>query len=150
MTFFPTSNPALNEEVIATITPNDRDDLLIQIDNLKAENIRLDNNVTFWRDKAQDLERKISNVKGHLEDIHSSEGELDENFMEVARLLNLDLMKEFNVSVTVTFTGTARVPLSMNEDDFYDEVSFSFDEGYSDVEWDMDEDDVSWDVQESY
>ena len=135
-TFFPTSTPAMNEE------------LSLQINTLQREVERLTNNRDHYQRTYVDMEQRIRNVKGYISDIYSMEGEISEEIKEIASILRIELTKTVNVSVTVTFSGTANIPMDMDEDDIQNDVSFSFDEGYSDIEWDIEESDQDWDIQE--
>lgn len=138
------------DEMLSAPVPNDRDDLIIQIDTLKREVLRLNCSVDHWRDRAGGFENKINAVKGFIQDIYSMNGEINDDIKEIATLLGIELTKTINVTVNVTFEGTAKVPLDYDIDDLEGELSFSCDEGYSDIEWDMDATDESWDVQEDY
>ena len=135
-TFFPTSTPAMNEE------------LSLQINTLQREVERLTNNRDHYQRTYVDMEQRIRNVKGYIHDIYSMEGEISEEVKEIASILGIELTKTVNVSVTVTFSGTANIPMDMDEDDIQNEISFSFDEGYSDIEWDIEESDQDWDIRE--
>jgi hypothetical protein len=103
-------------------TPNDRDDLMIQIDNLTAD-----------RDRVQrDLDAallKIANVEGVIWDHISTYGKLDNDDVKcIVECLGMKLTKEVDVSYTVTFTGTAEIPLDVDVDDidWDDEVEFTW------------------------
>jgi endonuclease III len=138
------------DEMLSTPVPNDRDDLIIQIDNLKGMNDSLSRNVDHWRDRANGFENKINAVKGFIQDIYSMNGEINDDIKEIATLLGIELTKTINVTVNVTFSGTATVALDFDPDDLEGELCFSCDEGYSDIEWDMDVTDESWDVRDDY
>lgn len=142
-----TSEDAYAEETLREML----DKASVQINTLEREVERLTNNWEYVSKVKAELLQKIDNVKGIFLDLASEGEEITETLSEIARMLDISLTREVNVSVTVTFSGTATVPLDMNIDDIASDVSFSFDEGYgSDIEWDISEDDQDWDIQEDY
>ena len=108
-------------------------------------------NWEYSRDVASKMRSKINQFSDYLKE-HVASEEIDLDIAQVyADIFDIVLTKKYDVSVTVTFSGTAEVPLGMDEDSITQNVSFAFDEGWSNgVEWDMTEDDVDWDIQESY
>ena len=124
-------------------TPNDRDDLMIQIDNLTAD-----------RDRVQrDLDAallKILNVEGVILDYISENGHLvNPELRYIADLIDMKLTKTVDVEYTVTFTGTAEIPIDVDVDeiDWEDEVSFDV-TVIGDHELELSEDNVDVDVRE--
>lgn len=146
--FFPTSNP--DGAIMTTpAVPNDRDDLIIQIQTLRSNLETMTRNWDQAKTRMMELSTKIDNVEGYIRDQYDITGEVSDDLKEVAALLEIEMTKTVNVSVTVTFSGTATVPMDFDPDDLEGELSFHVDEGYnSDIEWDLDEDDQSWDIQE--
>ena len=121
------------------------------ITTLQSNYDSMSKNWEFQRDRANGLLNKVKEFEGYLKD-HVSEESIDLDIAQMyAEIFDIVLTKTYDVSVTVTFSGTAEVPLGMDEDSITQNVSFAFDEGWSDgVEWDMTEDDVDWEIQESY
>ena len=108
-------------------------------------------NWEFQRDVATRFRNQVKQFEEALKENVADESIDMEIAQGYADIFDIVLTKKFDVSVTVTFSGTAEVPLGMDEDSITQNVSFSFDEGWSDgVEWDMVEDDVDWDIQEAY
>lgn len=118
---------------------------------LKSNLDSMTKNWEFQRDAASIMRARIKDFGDSLKE-HVSEESIDSDIAQMyADIFDIPLTKKYDVSVTVTFSGTAEVPLGMDEDSITHNVSFSFDEGWSDgVEWDMTEDDIDWDIQEAY
>jgi len=126
-------------------TPNDRDDLIIQIDNLTAERDRVQRGL-----EAALL--KIINAKGVILDYISMNGVLDDDDLKtIAGCLGMKLTKEVDLQFTVTFTGTAEIPLDVDVEDidWEDEVEFTWNVVGEHVV-DLSEDSVDVDAREMY
>lgn len=137
------TTPALVTEHV----PNDRDDLIIQIENLKKENETNSRNSTFWYDKHQDLQRKINNAAGVIRDYISENGEVSDELSDIARMLDIPLTKEISGTATFEISFTARIPLDMDPDDF--EISFDVNcESYEADDFEWNEEDTSVSAEE--
>jgi hypothetical protein len=131
-TVFPTSTPAMIEELQNEVT------------RLKADNERLQTNFQSALSRNHDLNTKISNVRGHILDLYSMNGEIDDDMEEVARLLDIQLTKRIQGEANLRITYTAEVPLDFDVNDFelsyeincesYEAESFDFDEEYFEYE----------------
>ena len=118
------------------VPPNDRDDLIIQIDTLKAENLRLEQNMDSFRSQTLDYQRKIKNVEGVIRDYYSENGEVSEELTQIAELLEITITKRISGTATFEISWSASVPLDFDASDF--EISFDVDcESYEadDFEW---------------
>lgn len=124
-------------------------ELRAEIIALKSNLSSMTSNWEYASGQMRELRQKIENVKVHLSDVFEEEFFSEGNFIEVARLLDIELTKRVYFSVAVTYSGEAKIPLHMNEEDIQNEVSFSFDEGFSDIEWHLYEENVDWDIQEA-
>lgn len=146
MDAFTIDAPAADAPVVQTY-----DELLSEVISLRSNLDSMSKNWEYSRDRANELLNKVKEFEGYLKE-HVSEESIDLDIAQVyAEIFDIVLTKKYDVSVTVTFSGTAEVPLGMDEDSITHNVSFSFDEGWSDgVEWDMTEDDIDWDIQEAY
>jgi len=91
----------------------------------KAEILRLEQNVTWFRDQARDLERKIGNAAGVIRDYISENGEVTDELGDIAKYLDVPLTKEIVGTATYEITFTARVPLDFEPSDL--EVTFDVD-----------------------
>ena len=141
-----TSADAYSEETLREQVAN----LTNHITTLQSNYDSMSKNWEFQRDVATRFRNQVKQFEEALK-----ENVADESIdMEIAKgyadIFDITLTKRYDVSVTVTFSGTVEVPIDMDESDIQNEVSFSFDEGYSDLKWDIDEDGVEWDIQEAY
>ena len=126
-TFFPTSAPASIDEMQAEIT------------NLKQSLATAENMRGHWERRHNELQQKIANVKGHIFDMYSMNGEIDEDTKAIADLLDITLLKEIQGTATYEISWTAQVPLGFDADDF--EISFDVNcETYEAEEFDWNED----------
>ena len=126
-TFFPTSAPASIDEMQAEIT------------NLKQSLATAENMRGHWERRHNELQQKIANVKGHIFDMYSMNGEIDEDTKAIADLLDITLLKESQGTATYEISWTAQVPLGFDADDF--EISFDVNcETYEAEEFDWNED----------
>ena len=124
-------------------TPAEIERLTTEIANLKAENLRVTNNYEFWLNKAHDFERKINNAAGVIRDYISENGEVSDELRNIAKHLDVPLMKEIAGEATFRISFTAKVPLDFDADDF--EISFDAScETYEaeDFEWNEEDTDV--------
>lgn len=81
---------------------------------------------TNWKYAAEQLRetrQKVDNVKGHILDLQSQYGEVDDEILEIARLLDITLTKEISGTATFEISWTAQVPMQFDPSDF--EISFS-------------------------
>lgn len=117
--------------------------LSAQLNILQRDNERLQMNWEAARRRSEDLTTKIANVKGHIADIYSMNGEIDEDIEEIARLLDISLTKSITGSATFSITFTAQVPLDFDPDDFeisFDAVCDTYDA--EDFEWNEENTDI--------
>jgi hypothetical protein len=132
---------------VTEYVPNDRDDLIIQIENLRKENETNSRNSAFWYDKHQDLQRKINNAAGVIRDYISENGEVTDELGDIARMLDIPLTKEISGTATFEISFTARIPLDMDADDF--EISFDVNcESYEADDFEWNEEDTSVSAEE--
>ncbi len=132
---------------VTEYVPNDRDDLIIQIENLKKENETNSRNSTFWYEKYQDLQRQVNNAAGVIRDYISENGEVTDELGDIARMLDIPLIKEISGTATFEISFTARIPLYMDPDDF--EISFDVNcESYEADDFEWNEEDTSVSAEE--
>ena len=127
-----------------------REQLSFQINTLQREVERLQMNFDSARSRNEELNLKINNVRGHIKDVYDMNGDLDEDLMEIARMLDISLTKQYAVEITVTYRGNVEIPISEDIDDLSDHISFEFSAPYSD-EWEVDiyEDDIDFNYEEA-
>lgn len=143
-TFFPTSTPAMAVETMQEIIDRQSAEII----NLKDQANRANEMREHWMGKFNELHQRIANVKGHLFDMYSMNGEIDDDVREIARLLDITLLKEIQGTATYEISWTAQVPLDFDADDF--EISFDVncdtyeaeDFDYNEVNTEVDAEDV--------
>jgi len=108
------TTPALVTEHV----PNDRDDLIIQIDSLKASYESMTANWNFQRDRADTLTRKIDAVRGHIHDLYSMNGEIDDEIKEIAAFLDIELTQRVEGTATIEVSFSFDAPLGFDVDSF--------------------------------
>ena len=137
MEFFPTSAPAMAEETRQEII----DRQAAEITNLKQSLATAENMRGHWERRHNELQQKIANVKGHIFDMYSMNGEIDEDTKAIADLLDITLLKEIQGTATCEISWTAMVPLNFDADDM--EISFSVDcDTYEAEDFDYNEDSI--------
>jgi hypothetical protein len=109
----------------APIQDPTREELSIQINTLQREVERLQGNFERARARSSELELRISNVRGHIMDMYSINGELDEDAEEIARMLDIELTKRISGTATFEISFSADVPLGFDTRNF--EISFDVD-----------------------
>lgn len=132
---------AFDTPVDATVTPyvQTYDELLSEVISLKSNLTSMTSNWEYASGKQRELVQKIANVKGHIFDMYSMNGEVDDDIKEIARLLDITLMKEIAGTATFEISWTAQVPLDFDADDF--EITFDVNcETYEAEEFDWNED----------
>jgi len=113
----------------------------LRIANLEAELERSKNSVQFWADRTTEAERKIDNVAGYLRDCLDMGDSPDVD--TIADYLDIDLQREFAVSVDVTFQFTIKAKNEDEAQEFADAIYFSADGDYESDEYEVTNIDVN-------
>lgn len=99
----------------------------------------------FWQARAHDRQMMIDNLEQYVKDNFDY---IDEDVSQsIVDIFGLNISKDYDVTVTVTFSGTVSVPLNYDMDSLEDELSASLDvSSYGDVESDFMEDkmEIDW------
>ena len=139
-TFFPTSTPAMEEELRVQ---NDIDYREL-CRNLSNEVVKLEdaNHQLIGRKAALEglNSRYLANVndfEDQLKDAVLNEQLDPELAQSFASIFGFDLMQEIDLEITVTFRGTAKLPLNEVAEDFdwEGELNFSCDSSWSEVDF---------------
>jgi len=128
----------------APIQDPTREELSIQINTLQREVERLQMNFDAARRRNEDLNNKINNVRGHIMDLFSMNGELDEDIQEIAALLDIELTKRVEGTATIEINFSFEAPLGFDVDSF--ELSVDVESNSYEVdnfEWSEDSVDIS-------
>lgn len=121
-------NDTLVNEIVGLIdSPLEmtRDEAFAEVANLRRmlEIVQKDKS-SFYR-QLLEIQTQVRNVRGHIEDIYSMNGEIDEDIKAIAELLDITLTKKISGEATFTISFTVDIPLGMDPDDF--ELSFDVD-----------------------
>ncbi len=121
-----------------------REELSIQINTLQREIERLEMNWRASARRSEDLNNKINNVRGHIMDLFSMNGSIDEDIEEIASYLGIELTKRITGTATFEISFSADVPLGFDAGDF--EISFDVNcDSYEadNFDWDTETHDVN-------
>lgn len=127
--------------------PNDRDDLIIQIQNLTG---KLENSEMYrgsFQRQLEEMKAKIGNVKGFIADLYSMNGDIADDIKEIAEMLDIELTKAITGTATFEISFTAQVPLDFDTSDF--ELSFDVNcDSYEADDFEWNEDDTNIECEE--
>ena len=139
-------DPSFDGEV-ATITPYPPtiQELETKVADLEKQLQFMENDRNFWQEKARDRIRMIDNLEEWLKEQHQY---LDEDTVQsLVDIFGIELTQEYDVQVTVTFSGTVSVPLNFDMDDlensldarlefsYYADGTADFMEDQMDIDW---------------
>jgi hypothetical protein len=133
----------------APIQDPTREELSIQINTLQREVERLQGNFERARARSSELELRISNVRGHIMDVYSMNGSIDEDIEQIATYLDIELTKRISGMATFEISFSADVPLGFDTGDF--EISFDVNCDTYEAEnfdWDTETHDVNADEED--
>ena len=129
--------------------PNDRDDLIIQIENL---NTKLEDVVSYrnsYQRQLSEIQMKVDAVKGFIADLYSMNGEIDDDIKQIAEYLDIELTKSITGTATFEISFTAEVPLDFDTDDF--ELSFDVNcDSYEADNFEWSEENVDVDCEDEF
>jgi chromosome segregation ATPase len=114
--------------------------------NSELENITADRD--FWRDKNRECIRMIDNLEAYIKDQFDY---IDENISQsIVDIFGFNITKDYDVTITVTFSGIVTAPLNFDMDSLEDSLNASLEASYySDLEADFSEDRMEIDWTES-
>lgn len=116
---------------------------------LKSNLDTMTSNWEYCRNEMNDLRRKIENVRGHIMDIYSMSGSLDDDIKEIAGYLDISLTKRISGTATYEISFSAEVPLDFDADDL--ELSFSVEcESYEAESFTWDEEDTNVNAEDEF
>lgn len=102
----------------------------------------------FWRDKNHEKQSMIDNLEQYIKDQFDY---IDENISQsIVDIFGFNITKDYDVTITVTFSGIVTAPLNFDMDRLEDSLNASLDVSYySDLESDFSEDHMEIDWTES-
>lgn len=143
-------DPSFDGEV-ATITPYPPtiQELETEISRLESELEAITSDRAFWQGKAHERQAMIDNLEEWIKEQHDY---LDEDTVQsLADIFGLEITKEYDVQITITFSGTVTAPLDYDMDDLENVLEARLDTPYyaNDVVVDFMEDKMEIDWSES-
>ena len=102
----------------------------------------------FWQGKAHEKQSMIDNLEQYIKDQFDY---IDENISQsIVDIFGFNITKDYDVTITVTFSGVVTAPLNFDMDSLEDSLNASLDVSYySDLESDFSEDHMEIDWTES-
>ena len=126
------------------------DYMQIEMDKLKKDLEQKTQNYDFVRDQLTQVRYQVAELEDYLKANYS---DMDEGHWEqIAAIFNIQLEREYFVTITATFTGTVTAPIDYDMDDLENDLQATIDThhyGNSDVYVDLAEDRMDIDWQES-
>jgi hypothetical protein len=109
----------------------------------EVENLIIDRD--YWRGQTNNRQAQIDGLEEYLKENFDY---IDENVVQsLVDIFSLTITKEYDVEITVTFSGTVSVPLNYDMDNLENDLNASLEATYySDIESDFSEDrmDIDW------
>ena len=125
------------------------EDLHIEINRLNIEIENLTHDRDYWQSRSNTRMAQIDELEQYLKENHQY---MDEDVADrLVEIFSLELTKDYDVEVTVRFSGTVSVPLNFDMDDLENHLNASLESYYysADVEADFSEDSMEIDWSES-
>jgi len=120
-------------------------DLTTEINRLNSELEGATGDRDFWRDKYNARMTQIDNLEQYIKDQFDY---IDENVVEsIVDIFGFNITKDYDVTITVTFSGIVTAPLNFDMDDLENHINASVEASYySDLESDFSEDrmEIDW------
>lgn len=140
------------DTLLPTIPPT-YEELALKVIELESNLTSMTQNWQYAKDRVQSYARQISQFEEWLKN-QIDENNLDKDAaLEAAEIFGIHLEKDYDVTVTVTFSGSVKVPYGFDmEDDFEDNLKASLEATYYGhiLESDFMEYRMDIDYQESY
>ncbi len=112
----------------------------------EVENLIIDRD--YWRGQTNNRQAQIDGLESYLKENFDY---IDENVtQELVDIFSLTITKDYDVTITVTFSGVVTAPLNFDMDSLEDSLNASLEASYySDLESDFSEDHMEIDWTES-
>ena len=142
-------DPSFDTAQVAT--PFTTTDLMqIQMDNLQKSLAQKTQDWEFVRQELTAVRNQVAELEDYLKANYS---DMDEGHWEqIAAIFNIQLEREYFVTITATFSGTVTAPIDYDMDDLENDLQATIDThhyGNSDVYVDLSEDRMEIDWEES-
>jgi hypothetical protein len=120
-------------------------ELNTEINRLTSEIEALQSDRDYWRGQTNNRQAQIDGLESYLKENFDY---IDENVtQELVDIFSLTITRDYDVEITVTFSGTVSVPLNYDMDNLENDLNASLEATYySDIESDFSEDrmDIDW------
>jgi hypothetical protein len=138
----------LTPEIVPPFPPT-MQELETKIDQLNNALASMTADRDFWQSRAHERQMMIDNLEQYVKEQYDY---IDEEISQsLVDIFGLDITKDYDVTVTVTFSGTVSVPLNYDMDSLENDLSASLESHYysANVEADFSEDRMEIDWSES-
>jgi outer membrane murein-binding lipoprotein Lpp len=144
-------DPSFDTQPVETVPPfpPTMQELETKIDQLNNALASMTADRDFWQARAHDRQMMIDNLEQYVKEQYDY---IDEEISQsLVDIFGLSISKDYDVTVTVTFSGTVSVPLNYDMDNLENDLSASLESHYysADVEADFSEDRMEIDWSES-
>ena len=129
--------------------PPTMQELETKIDQLNNALASMTADRDFWQARAHDRQMMIDNLEQYVKEQYDY---IDEEISQsLVDIFGLSISKDYDVTVTVTFSGIVSVPLNYDMDNLENDLSASLESHYysADIEADFSEDRMEIDWSES-
>jgi len=138
-------DPSFDTQTITPYPPT-MQELEQKVVDLQSQLQFMENDRNFWQEKAHERMLMIDNLEAWLKEQHDY---IDEEISQsLVDIFGLTISKEYDVQVTVTFSGTVTAPLDYDMDELENALEAQLNTSYyaPDMEIDMSEDsmDIDW------
>ena len=123
-------------------------DLETEINRLNSELETITTDRNFWQGKAHEKQSMIDNLEEYVKDQYDY---IDENISQsLVDIFGFNITKDYDVTITVRFSGIVTAPLNFDMDRLEDSLNASLEASYySDLESDFSEDHMEIDWSEN-
>jgi outer membrane murein-binding lipoprotein Lpp len=144
-------DPSFDTQSVETVPPfpPTMQELETKIDQLNNALASMTADRDFWQSRAHERQMMIDNLEQYVKEQYDY---IDEEISQsLVDIFGLSISKDYDVTVTVTFSGTVSVPLNYDMDNLENDLSASLESHYysADVEADFSEDRMEIDWSES-
>jgi hypothetical protein len=103
---------------------------------IAKENERLRLDIGSLRKQLNEGQAMVDAVEEYIKQCSSS-GDLTDELEHIATLLDITLVNNYDVTITVTYRGTIEIPVDEDIEDFEQHIDFEFSAPFSD-KWNVD------------
>jgi hypothetical protein len=141
-------DPSFDTQTITPYPPTIQE-LEQKVVDLQGQLQFMENDRDYWRGQSNNRQAQIDALEMYVkENFDYIDEDVSQNLVEI---FSLNISKDYDVTVTVTFSGTVSVPLNYDMDSLENDLSASLESHYysADVEADFSEDRMEIDWSES-